>query len=426
VRLVAAPIRTLPIVSMRAFWQRRAALPLIARALWAKRPCPPEFEGARPTVRRWANYARLLWAWHHGDTVLPFPARLCIEASSACNLRCPYCFTGAGEQSRERATLSPAFFDRLLDELADYLWQVEFHNWGEPLLNKHLFAMIAAARARGLSTMFNTNFSLPFDVARAEALVRSGIAMLGVSIDGATQSSYEQYRVGGRLDLVRRNCELVTEAKRWLGSRTPRMIWTFHLFAHNLDDVNAAAAQAAALGMDFSVARGRVVGADWDPDEHHIPHEHVTPIPCPTLFHTAVVYGDGSVAPCRGSFYAPDDMGRIAVDDRAVASTLRAVWNGERFRLARRFFGDDDATRSVAGPAEQEAICFNCPHLLDVRDFRRFRMAGGNADAWVPQHDSNARYNYFWRRKQHHEGGAPTTGSTKDAAATSASRRAPS
>ena len=388
---------------MRSLWQRRAGIPVIARALWAKYPCPPEFVGATPTVRRWVNYARLIWSWYHADLSLPsYPARLCIEASSACNLECPYCFTGAGERSRERTMLTPAFFTQLLDEMGAYLWQLEFHNWGEPLLNKHLIAMIAAAHARGLSTMFNTNFSMPFDAARAEALVRSGVTILGVSIDGARQASYEQYRVKGRLDLVLQNCRLVADAKQRLGSATPRMIWSFHLFPFNVGDVADAEAQATALGMDFHVARGRVVGPDWDPEERVIAHEHVTPMPCYTLFHTAVMFGNGSVAPCRGSFYAPDDMGRVAADGRPGAP-FKAVWNNGRFRLARRFFRDHPIDRQRATGTEQQNICFNCPQLLDWYDFIGFRTCGGSADDWVPPHDSNVRYNYFWQRKQHHE-----------------------
>jgi pyruvate-formate lyase-activating enzyme len=390
--------------ALRWLWQRWEGIPLIARQLWAQYPCPAEFVGATPTVRRWVNYARLLWSWYHTDpTLAAYPARLCIEASSACNLDCPYCFTGAGERSRERATLTPAFFTRLLDEMGAYLWQVEFHNWGEPLLNKHLLAMITEAHNRGLSTTFNTNFSLPFDAARAEALVHSGLTMLGVSIDGARQSSYEQYRVKGRLELVLQNCRLVADAKRRLGSATPRMVWSFHLFAFNVGDVADAHAQATALGMEFHVARGRVVGPDWDPEERFIAHERVHPMPCYTLFHTAVMYGNGSVAPCRGSYYAPDDMGRVGADGRPGASSFKAVWNNERFRVARRLFTQHPSERRQATASERRRICFECPTLLDWRDFVAFRMRGGTKEEWVPPHDGHFRYNYFWQRKYCHE-----------------------
>jgi hypothetical protein len=126
-------------------------------------------------------------------------------------------------------------------------------------------------------------------------------------------------------------------------------------------------------------------------------------MPCYTLFHTAVMFGDGSVAPCRGSFYAPDDMGRVAADGRPGASSFKAVWNNERFRLARRFFSEPVSARQQATAPERQHICFECPALLDWHHFAGFQLAGGKFEDWVPPHDSNVRYNYFWGRKRYHE-----------------------
>jgi pyruvate-formate lyase-activating enzyme len=357
---------------------------------------PPHAEGATPTLRRLVNLWRLRWEWYHVAPVLKSrPARLCIEATSACNLRCPHCFTGRGETSRPRATLSLAFYRQLLAELGDCLWQIEFHNWGEPLLNRNLCTMIAEASARGLSTSLCTNLSVPFDAGRAEALVGAGLKLLGLSIDGARQATYEQYRVGGELDLVLHNCRLLTAAKRRLGSRTPRITWSFHAFAHNVDDVEVARAMAEELGIEFHVSRGRVFGPDWDPEARAVPHEPVAPMPCYTLFHTAVVYADGSVAPCRGSFYREDDMGRLAVDGHPGAQTFIEVWNGERLRLARGFF-----RRRGNGSADgQGHICADCPAQLDWHGFLGHIMLGGEPGAWTPRYTSNERYNYFWSRR---------------------------
>jgi hypothetical protein len=294
------------------------------------------------------------------------------------------------------ATLSLRFYRQLLDELGDFLWQIEFHNWGEPLLHKHITTMVAEATARGLSTSLCTNFSLPFDEARAEELVRSGLKVMGVSIDGAQQETYEQYRVRGQLDRVLRNCRLIVEAKRRLGSSSPRVIWGFHMFAHNVGDVEAARATARDLGIEFHASRGRVVGPDWDPSERFVPHEHIMPMPCPTLFHTAVVYGEGSVAPCRGSFYPRDDLGRVAVDGRPGAARFRDVWRGEGFQAARSLFRE-----RIATPATRERICYDCPHLLDWHRWVGHAAAGQRAEDWRPAYDSNQRFTYFWTRAPH-------------------------
>jgi len=355
---------------------------------------PSHADGATRTVRRLLNLGRLRWEQYHVVAVPKSrPARLCIEASGACNLACPHCFTGAGDTGRPRATLSLAFYRRLLAELGDYLWQIEFHNWGEPLLNRDLCTMIAEATARGISTSLCTNLSLPFDAARAEALVGSGLKIIGLSIDGATQASYAQYRVGGRLDLVLRNCRLLTAAKRRLASATPRITWSFHAFAHNVADVDAARAMAAELGIEFHASRGRVFGPDWDPEARLVPHEHVAPMPCYTLFHTAVVYADGSVAPCRGSFYPQDDMGRLAVDGRPGAATFGEVWNGQRLRAARGFF------RHQTGADGGDHICASCPAVSDWHRFVYHVTTGAEPAAWRPQYTGNDRYNYFWSRR---------------------------
>jgi pyruvate-formate lyase-activating enzyme len=376
-------------------WRRRASgVARVVSHLAREFPCPPMFEGATPTLARLLNLWLLTWEDYRIEPVpRSLPARLCVESTSACNLACPHCFTGAGEVGRPAATLSLDFYRRLLAELGDHLWQIEFHNWGEPLLNKHLFTMVAEATARGLSTSLCTNFSFPFDEGRAEQLVRSGLKVMGVSIDGARQQTYKQYRVRGRLDRVLHNVRLVGEAKRRLGSPTPRVIWGFHMFAHNVGDVEAARTTATELGIEFHVSRGRVVGPDWDPDERWVPHESVWPIPCPTLFHTAVVYGDGSVAPCRGSFYAQDDLGRMAANGRPGATTFREVWTGEGFQIARRLFRERTET-----PQTRERICFDCPHLLDFHGYLAHLALGGRPTDWRPAFDSNRRYNYFWSR----------------------------
>jgi hypothetical protein len=40
-----------------------------------------------------------------------------------------------------------------------------------------------------------------------------------------------------------------------------------------------------------------------------------------------------------------------------------------------------------------------------------FRSRGGRAEDWVPPHNSNVRYNYFWQRKRVHEAAVQRTAS---------------
>ena len=162
---------------------------------------PPDYEGARLTSKRLWNFYRARWAHYRLHTrVGAVPVKLTLEPTSVCNLECPACFTGAGEVGRARRPMSLDCYRLLLAELGDRLLQIEFYNWGEPLLAKDVYVMIAEAVRLGISTTISTNFSIPFDAEKAERLVRSGLHVLGVSLDGVRQATYEQYRVRGKLD----------------------------------------------------------------------------------------------------------------------------------------------------------------------------------------------------------------------------------
>ncbi|HJQ84543.1 MAG TPA: radical SAM protein, partial [Candidatus Binatia bacterium] len=276
-----------------------------------------------------------------------------------------------------------------LAELGDYLFELEFYNWGEPLLCKHIHTMVEEATARGISTTISTNFSFPWDAARAERLVTSGLTVLGVSIDGARQETYERYRVRGNLERVLANCRLVAEAKRRLGSRTPRLVWEFHVFEHNVDDIARARELARELEMEISVDKGWTIGPEWAPEGEWRFFDRPKPVRCPFLWGFGVVNNDGGVAPCCGTFFSDDDMGRV--DER---TTFGAVWNADRFRRARGFF------RERAGDAAARKLaCFDCPQTIVWERWKAHRAAGKPRAAFDPGFSMNDVVNYFWSRR---------------------------
>jgi MoaA/NifB/PqqE/SkfB family radical SAM enzyme len=358
----------------------------------------PGFEGTRVTPRRMANL--VLNRWEHRalrSTLRSYPIKLIVEVTNICNLRCPACFTGDEQQGRVRGHLSPELYARTIEELGPYLWRVEFCNWGEPLLGKHIVPMIEAATARGISSLISTNFSVPFDAERAERLVASGLTILGVSLDGARQETYEQYRVRGNLETVLRNVRLVNEAKQRLRSATPKLIWSFHVFPHNADDVEQARAMAADLGMEFAVEKGWVVGDEWDPDGRFTYYGNPRPFPCVPLWEYAVLNNDGGVAPCCGSFYREDDVGRVADGRDGGARTFREVWNGPGLRRARGFYSSRDGDE-----AARRSICFDCPQTVIWERWQRHMGGGGIEQDFDPGYGQNDVFNYFWNRQKLH------------------------
>jgi len=325
-----------------------------------------------------------------------YPLILTLEAANLCNLRCPYCFVGAGEKSRPPIPFPFPLYQRIIDELGDYLLHVEFHNWAEPLLNQNLPEYIQLASARGISTVVATHFSLPFDRARAEALVASGLSLLGVSLDGARQETYEQYRVGGNFATVLANIRLVNQAKRAQGSQTPRVIWSFHVFAHNCQDVELARTMARDLGIEFSACKGWVEGPDWDPEGKYAaffaePQPGRAAEHCQFLWERAIIHGDGGVAPCDGTFFREDDFGLMN------ARRFREVWNNDSFQEARRLF----RSRQQSDEARR-LICYSCPATLTMEHYRQHLAQGGHTETFAPRFSTNDGFNFFFNTRWRH------------------------
>jgi len=356
---------------------------------------PPWLDGYRLTWRRRANLWLNRWETQlRAPRLRSFPPTLVVEPTNTCNLRCPYCFTGAGDLGRRHATMSLALYRKLLDELGAYLFQVKLYNWGEPLLCRHLVTMIADAHDRGISTLVNTNLSLPFDGARADALVASGLTEIVVAIDGARQDTYERYRVGGRLERVLENVELLRTAKRRAGSNHPRIALECHVFPWNTDEVAAVEALGCARDLEVRTYKGNVPGAEWDPDG---PWHYCDPprgYACINLWSIASIAADGGVKPCYGSFFSDDDFARL--DPAALeATTFREVWNNPQFQRARGFFRRREAT-----PEEQHHVCFECPNTRIYERWREHRAAGGDPFAFDAGFSSNDLWNHFWRRRE--------------------------
>jgi len=355
---------------------------------------PDDIDGYRLTAKRLLNLYLNRWELLRVRSVLRSrPSRLVVEPTNVCNLRCPYCHTGAGRFARRPAKMDLTTYRRVLDEIGDYLLLIELFNWGEAMLHPDLPAFVAAASERGIATRVNSHLSIPFTSADAEQLVASGLTDLFVAIDGATQEVYERYRVGGDLARVVDNCRLIAAAKRRRGSDRPRLTLQFLEFPFNVGELPAVRRLAASLDMRVFAFRGAVPDPEWGKQSGAPPWFLTSaPGPCPFLWGQPVLTVDGHVAPCRGAFRSADDF---VEPGNPGPKTFREAWNAERYRTARALFRGRTGTA-----AERELPCFTCPTLAFHERWREHRNRGGTLATFDPGISTNANgpWNYFWNR----------------------------
>jgi len=149
-------------------------------------------------------------------------ARLDLQLTHRCNLRCSYCYA-AGPGSA-RPDLEPALADAAVDLLMERCGEREhltLELWGgEPFLRPDLIAQVASRARRGaerlgrrLTVGLATNATL-LDEAALDLVERHGLA-LSLSIDGAAPGNAERRLPDGRPAFERIAAGLRAVRRRW-------------------------------------------------------------------------------------------------------------------------------------------------------------------------------------------------------------------
>ena len=243
------------------------------------------------------------------DTLRPkLPDAAVIDPINICNLDCPLC--ASKNQNYEKGRMSFDTFRMVLDKIPSLKVLVLF-NWGEPLLHHEIFNIIKESVSRNIYTITHTN----------EELINSGLHQLVISADGASQKTYEKYRVKGRFDWVIDNIKMTVSAKKRLKKRDPKIVWKFIVNKYNEHEIKSA--KKLAKNMDIEITFDKMGLADDIPDlvfagtlierkKQWLPENKkyvldfykngerlpINNKPCNQLFTSTVINPDGKVTPC--------------------------------------------------------------------------------------------------------------------------------
>lgn len=175
-----------------------------------------------------------------------------VEATSICNLNCPFCIPVAERKSYrpEPHYLPSVTFRKIVDNVAAHGLKIKwgyFSGRGEAGLHPEVWEMTAYIKQRlGTNFMVNTAGNIPY----SDLIVSSGIDKIKIAIDGTDQASYETYRRGGRLEKVLTLTKKIADRKRVTGSVTPKIVWQYILFSHNDSQEEMVKLQELALAHD--------------------------------------------------------------------------------------------------------------------------------------------------------------------------------
>lgn len=317
------------------------------------------------TPRRVFNMVQLVGSYYISKitskpTHYGMPTSISLEPTTSCNLRCPECPSGLRSFTRPTGMLTHETYQKIIDELAPSLSYLIFYFQGEPYLNPKFLEQVKYAHEKRIYTATSTNAHY-LDDAKAKATVLSGLDRLIISIDGTSQETYEQYRVGGSLEKVIEGTRNIVKWKRELKSRTPHIIFQYLVVKpneHQLEEVKTLAKELEVDEVAFKTAQIY----DYENGSELIPsieqYSRYKQLPngkwkiknklinhCWKMWHSCVITWDGKVVPCCFDKDAHYQLGTMETE------SFREVWKGKAYENFRA---------SLIKSRSEIEMCKNC------------------------------------------------------------------
>ncbi|MGB0422736.1 MAG: radical SAM/SPASM domain-containing protein [Flavobacteriales bacterium] len=319
------------------------------------------------TFRKLVNAFRLvssyqLSRWMKKNMHGGMPMSIAIEPTTACNLGCPECPSGLKKFTRPTGNLQKQLFQKVLDEIGQYLINVTFYFQGEPYIHPQFLDLVQMASNKKIFTSTSTNAHF-ITKEVAEKTVQSGLSQMIISIDGTTQEIYEQYRKKGDLNKVLAGAKEMIAAKDRLKSASPKIIFQFLVVKPNEHQIEDAKRLSEELGFDeirfksaqlYEYENGnelmpsneeyrryrQLKSGKWiikNKMENH----------CWKMWHSTVVTWDGKLVPCCFDKDATHQLGNV----NGATTVFKDIWNGQKYQLFRT---------AVLKGRKNIDICRNC------------------------------------------------------------------
>jgi len=279
----------------------------------------PDLEGVRTTLQKY-----------------PFPVDVIVEVTRHCNLRCIMC--PYPKLKRARGEMGFETFRKIADEVAmeNPSTRIWLAIMGEPLLVKdRLFAMIRYAKDRGLQEI-NLNTNAVYMTGEVSGkLIESGVDKILVSIDAATQKTYDGIRVGGNFEIVVSNVENMLMLKKAGKLDKPEIIAQFIVMDENESEVESFKQYWLDKGAVVKIRPKLGWGDAVESKILNIAEQNTDRFPCSWLTRTVSIHWDGSFAQCDADhegLYSPGDFNK---------QTIKELWDGEIARRRERHWALD-------------------------------------------------------------------------------------
>ena len=225
--------------------------------------------------------------------------------------------------------------------------------------------MVKMASDRNIYTTSSTNAHF-LDDKNAKETIESGLNRLIISIDGASQETYESYRKEGDLSKVLEGTQNIIRWKKALKSNT-KVVWQFLVVKPNEHEIPTIKQLAKEYGVDKVLFKTAQI-YDFENGNDLIPTidkysrykkmsdgtyqiKNKLEDKCWKMWNSCVITWDGQVIPCCFDKDATHSFGNVA------DQSFKEIWSSSKYQSFRK---------ALLTSRSEIEICKNCTEGLTV------------------------------------------------------------
>ncbi len=300
------------------------------------------------------NYNRLLNDDDH-KIKTEYPTTVVLELVNRCDLECVMCYQGFRNDA-EKFTVNETILDKIFNDFKKNKLSALMLTASEPLLYKHFDKVLKRAEEAEIMDVFIfTNGNL-LNEKNSRLILNSCVTRLFVSIDAATEETYNKVRIPvskrlleeNRLRKLENNVKNFIKLKNDLNKRLPLTRVSFVALKENSHEVELFKSKWENIVDSVEIQRETSIKV-YDKIKNYRGKE-LKNYNCNKPWGDMAIYSNGLVGPCCNLVGRKTPIGNIK------DNSIKEIWNGSKMTELRNGFKNNNPNDICKSCIESQEI----------------------------------------------------------------------
>ena len=270
-----------------------------------------------------------------------YPISVILELVNRCNLECTMCFQGFRNDTK-KYTLEIEELKKLFDEFKENKLDAILFSNSEPLLYKKFPEVLELAAKAGIMDQFLFTNGTLLNRKNSEIILNSSLTRLFVSLDAATESTYDKVRIPvnkkkintNRLSHIETNIKNFVSLRKELNKKLPLTRVSFVALESNYHEVDQFIEKWIDIVDTVEIQKENSI--NFYDDLHKKKYDSsklvLSKYNCNEPWGQVGIHADGTVGPCCNT------VGRNLPVGNVLEQPLKVIWQNKKMKEIREGF----------------------------------------------------------------------------------------